>query len=72
MLQHVNISALLGYSVSAITVTLGALVLVGLFLPEAVPHRVRVVFGVVIVLLGIYRFVITRVQVMQSKRERDE
>ena len=71
-LQPVNLSVVIGYAVSAMTSTLGVLVLFGMFLPEAVPSQVRTTFGVVLVLLGVYRFAITRVRVMQSRRERDE
>lgn len=69
MPQPINISAIIGYTVSALTSTLGILVLAGMFIPEAVPSKVRITFGAVIVLLGIYRFVITRVRLMQSRRD---
>jgi hypothetical protein len=71
-LHPVNLSTVIGYAVAAVTSTLGFLVLFGMFFPEAVPNQVRVTFGVVLVLLGVYRFAVTRVRVMQSRREQDE
>jgi inner membrane protein involved in colicin E2 resistance len=71
-LQPVSLSTVIGYTVAAITSTLGVLVLFGMFLPETAPNQVRMTFGVVLVLLGVYRFAITRVRVMQSRRDFDE
>jgi hypothetical protein len=65
-------SALLGYFVSAVTLTVGMLVLWGLFLPATTPGQVRVTFGVVILLLGIYRASITYVRSIQAKRKQHE
>lgn len=37
----------------------GLFVIFGLFLPESVPKQVRIMFGIVLMLWGIYRCVIT-------------
>ncbi|HTP78781.1 MAG TPA: hypothetical protein VMM57_00105 [Bacteroidota bacterium] len=56
-------SSSFGYGVSAVTFTAGLVIVSGLFLPAAVPLQFRLTFGIVLVLLGIYRFVVTRTRV---------
>lgn len=56
------------YAVSLITVSAGVIVLSGLFISEAVPAQFRITMGVVLVLLGIYRFVIARLRAAHSAR----
>lgn len=54
-----NFPKILGYTVSVITVIAGITILSDILNLHAVPS-VRYMFGIVIVLIGIYRFVITR------------
>lgn len=70
-LRPVSVSTIVGYAVAATTSTLGVLVLFGMLLPETAPNQVRVTFGLVLALLGVYRFAITRVRVLQSRRDED-
>lgn len=71
MIQHVPLSTAFGYAVSAITATCGVFILLGFFLPKAVPENVRITFGIVIVLMGIYRFAVTRLRSAQSDQNAD-
>jgi ABC-type uncharacterized transport system permease subunit len=45
--------------VSAAAVVLGVLIIVGWLVPRFFPEQFRVIMGVVIVLYGVYRFVVT-------------
>ena len=45
--------------VSAAAMVVGVLIIVGLLVPRNLPQEFRVIMGVVIVLYGAYRFVIT-------------
>ena len=61
-MRAANVSRLFAYAVSFITVGAGVIVVSGFFVSESVPVQLRATFGVVLVLLGIYRFVITRMK----------
>ena len=65
-----RISKYLGYSVSIVTIVFGALVMSGIVF-QYVPNNLRIIFGVVLMLWGIYRFVLTQVRVRQQS-EKDE
>jgi hypothetical protein len=65
-----SISKYLGYSVSLITFIFGALVVSGMVF-QYVPGKLRITFGVVLMLWGIYRFVFTRMHV-RRQNEKDE
>jgi hypothetical protein len=65
-----SISTYLGYSVSIVTFVFGAIVASGIAF-QYVPNKLRIIFGVVLMLWGIYRFVFTRVQARQQN-EKDE
>jgi len=62
-------SRVFGYAVSGIVSTMGGLVLAGFVFAENVPPPIRMTFGVVLVLMGIYRFAITRMRSAQNERE---
>jgi len=61
VLKLSNISAYLSYSVSVITFLFGSIIVSGMAF-QYVPAQLRITFGVVLMLWGIYRFVSTRVQ----------
>ncbi len=63
-----DVSRLFAYAVSLITVSAGIIVVSGFSVSESIPGQFRIIFGVVLVLLGIYRFVITRMRAMQAAR----
>ncbi|MCX6120034.1 MAG: hypothetical protein NTX44_00240 [Ignavibacteriales bacterium] len=65
-----NISTYLHYSVSIITFLFGIIVISGVAF-QYVPSKLRVTFGIVLMLWGIYRFVSTWIHVRQ-KNEKDE
>ncbi len=67
MLTSSAISKYLGYSVSFITFICGIVIIIGFGLRN-VPTQLRIMFGVVLILWGIYRFVVTRFRT----RERDD
>ena len=58
----------MAYAVSAITFVMGALVVAGVFIQQTVPKEFRITFGIVLMLMGIYRFAVTRTKEVQAKR----
>ena len=69
MLKTINISTYLGYFVSVLTFCFGIVIVSG-FAFLNVPAKLRIMFGIVLILWGLYRFVATRSAVKQMK-ERD-
>jgi hypothetical protein len=64
-----NLLKILGYLISALMVGCGILIISGFLMPKfAGGDGVRVMFGVVVLLYGVLRFVQTRMK----KPERDE
>ena len=50
---------LLALLLSSAAMIVGALVIAGLLAPPSMPEEMRLIFGIVILLYGAYRFVIT-------------
>jgi cytochrome c biogenesis protein CcdA len=71
MKKTINISAYLGYTVSLITTVAGGIIISG-FVFEYVPIKMRVAFGVVLILWGVYRFVLTRSKAREEQQEIQE
>jgi hypothetical protein len=65
-MNTMSFSKYLGYGVSIVTFLVGAIVISGAFLPSTVPIQFRLMCGIVLVLIGVYRFVVTR-----SKQDTD-
>lgn len=65
--QAIKFSTYLGYSVAALSVLCGTIVVTGFLMPSYIPTRLRVMFGIVLLLLGIYRYVMTRIKVSQEQ-----
>lgn len=63
-----DFSRVMAYAVSAITFVIGALVVAGVFIQETVPKGFRITFGVVLMLMGVYRFAITKTKEVQAKK----
>lgn len=61
------VSQRLGYVVALITVGAGVLVMIGLLIPETVPDKFRMTFGVILILTGVYRFAVTRLKKTQKE-----
>jgi len=70
VLKLSNISIYLGYTVSIITFIFGAIVISGVAF-QYVPNKLRITFGVVLMLWGIYRFVFSRIKVRQQNEEEE-
>jgi len=58
--KPIDISAILGYSLAAVFFAFGVVVVSGIAIPDYVPKEFRLIIGVVLLLWGIYRFVLTR------------
>jgi hypothetical protein len=71
MLKLSNISIYLGYSVSAVTFVFGTIIVSGLAF-QYIPVQMRVMFGVVMILWGIYRFVLTRTRARRQQEDEEE
>ncbi|MBI3579312.1 MAG: hypothetical protein HY089_07890 [Ignavibacteriales bacterium] len=63
-----DFSRVMAYAVSAIMFVMGALVVAGVFIQQTVPKEFRITFGVVLMLMGVYRFAVTKTKEVQAKR----
>ena len=63
---------ILGYSVSVIMGGVGLLILGGILFSQGVPDKFRIMFGIVVTLMGVYRFVLTRSRSLQRQRDERE
>lgn len=73
-MRQFNISNIIAYAVSIVTAGLGSLIVIRIidFNIESIP---RTIFGIVLILMGIYRFAITRMKAIslrQRKKMMDE
>ncbi len=59
-------SMLLAYVVGGVVTCSGIAILVGYGVPQYMPNQVRITFGIVLILLGIYRFVIVYAKANQK------
>ncbi len=66
-----NLSIYLGYLISAIALVFGFVLVSGIAF-NYVPVQMRVMFGVVIMLVGIYRFILTRTKLRQQSEDEEE
>jgi hypothetical protein len=55
-----------GYVMSGVLAVVGLIVISGFLLPPYIPQKFRIMFGVVLLLYGIYRFVTLRVKQQQK------
>lgn len=67
--KPLDLSVIIGYALSAIFLVCGVVVLLGLTIPQYVPKEFRITMGVVLVLWGVYRFVLTRTKSMSENAE---
>jgi len=70
VLKLSNISTYISYTVSIITFIFG-IVMMSDVVFQYVPKKLRITFGVVLMLWGIYRFVYTQIKARQQN-EKDE
>jgi hypothetical protein len=62
VMKRISISKLLAYFVAAVSISVGVLRLIGVLFPKSVPAQMRITLGIVLILMGVYRLVITRVR----------
>jgi NADH:ubiquinone oxidoreductase subunit 6 (subunit J) len=65
-----KIMVYVGYVISTFLFVVGVLILSGFLFPPNVPQKFRIMFGVVLVLYGIYRFLTSRIKKRQKDEER--
>ncbi len=68
-LKGLSIDSYVGYALSAVFFAFGLLVVFGLVIPEGVPKQFRITLGVVLLLWGLYRLVLTRTKSIQQKED---
>lgn len=68
-MKAIRPSEIVGYTISGIVGIFGILVLTGGVINEGMPSNVRIAFGVVLVLFGVYRFAVTRLRAKQAERK---
>lgn len=66
-----NFSIYLGYSVSAITFVFGIIIVSGLAF-QYIPIQMRMIFGIVMILWGVYRFVLTKTRARRQHEDEEE
>lgn len=59
-----------GYAVSLFVSCVGAAVLAGFLFPPDIPQKFRILFGVILVLYGVYRFV--TLWIKQQRKDEDQ
>ncbi len=67
MLKLASVSVVVGYSISVVMAVIGVLVLSGLLVREGMPEQLRILFGIVLVLYSLYRFMMTRARAKQTE-----
>ncbi len=63
-----KISLIFAWTVAVVMISMGIVVLAGGFLPEQAPLALRVMLGIVFLLMGVYRFLMTRLQAKQAEK----
>ena len=67
MLKLSSVSTVVGYGISVVMAVVGILVFSGLLVKEGMPEQLRILFGVVLVLYSVYRFMMTRARAKQTE-----
>ncbi len=66
------VSTIVGYTISTLMATVGILVLTGVLMTDGMTAQLRVLFGIVLVLYSVYRFMMTRARTRQEEESSDE
>jgi len=66
-LKLAAVSTMVGYTISALMATVGILVLTGVLMTDGMTTQLRVIFGIVLVLYSVYRFLMTRARTRQEE-----
>ena len=61
---------IVGYVMSVFLFVCGLVITTGLFMPPTMPQKFRIMFGVVMLLYGVYRFVNIRMKQQQRNEDR--
>jgi hypothetical protein len=69
-MQRINPSVVIAYIVAIFSVVVGVLILFGFWGVKSVP-AMRYGFGIVLILMGIYRFVLVRGAYTRNMKDRD-
>jgi len=72
VLKVAAVSTIVGYTISALMATVGILVLSGVLMAEGMTTELRVLFGIVLVLYSVYRFMMTRARTQREDESSDE
>ena len=62
-----DVSTIVGYGMSGVMGVVGILVLSGVLMSQGVSTQIRVIFGLVLVLYSVYRFMMTRARSKQAE-----
>ncbi len=68
-MKKISLSLYLGYAVSCVTFICGVVVVAGLVPMQHMPPQLRYMFGIVLILWGIFRFATTQTQRRQREME---
>jgi uncharacterized membrane protein len=71
VLKLSNMSVYLGYAVSAVTFIFGIVIVSGLAF-QYIPVQMRLMFGIVMILWGMYRFVLTKTRARRQNEDKEE
>jgi hypothetical protein len=71
-MKKISIPLILGYAVSCVTFLCGVAVVAGLVPMTRISPNIRLTFGIVLILWGMYRFVMTQLQRRQRDMEEAE
>lgn len=67
VVKGLNFSTVAGYGISLMMGIVGLLVLIGILMSERMPSQLRIIFGGVLILYSVYRFMMTRTRVRQEE-----
>jgi hypothetical protein len=62
----------MGYGISGLMGIVGVLVLAGVLAKEGTPVQFRMLFGIVLLMYSVYRFMMTRLRYKQKQNEGSE
>ena len=66
-MKVVDIGLIVGYGMSGLMAVVGVLVLSGILALEGLPVQLRLLFGVVLILYSVFRFMMTRTRAKQAE-----
>jgi hypothetical protein len=66
-LKLAAVSTIAGYVISVLMGTVGVLILSGVLMTQGITPQLRILFGIVLVLYSVYRFMITRTRARQRE-----